>query len=255
MKRFPLLAASSLLLTLISLPGYAEIGRAEIGPSSFDEAKRAMPSIMRKLQSPSTLYCGCSLIFERNRYYPDLASCGYQVRKDAKRAARIEAEHIMPAWEFGHQRACWAQGRRSQCSLEDRDFQKIEGDLHNLYPAVGEVNGDRSNFRFSEWNAAPMYGQCEMAVDFKSRRAQPPVRARGIISRAYLYMSETYEIRLSDAQRRLFEAWDKLYAPTDDECLWNSLVTNIQGRDNRFVSARCRIAKEESPSSTKLHED
>lgn len=239
--------AVTLLCTLSALPSSAKDTPA---PTNFDEAKRTMPGIMRQLKDPATLYCGCPLFFERNRYYPDLASCGYQVRKDPKRAARIEAEHIMPAWEFGHQRACWAQGRRAQCSLQDHDFQKIEGDLHNLYPAVGEVNGDRSNFRFSDWNAAPMYGKCEMAVDFKGRRAQPPARSRGIISRTYLYMSETYDIRLSDAQRRLFEAWDRMHAPTDDECLWNDLVTRIQGNDNRFVSGRCRIAKEDASSPT-----
>lgn len=42
----------------------------------------------------------------------DLASCGYQVRKQQNRAQRIEWEHIVPAWVFGHQRQCWQNGGR-----------------------------------------------------------------------------------------------------------------------------------------------
>lgn len=86
-----------------------------------------------------------------------------------------------------------------------------------------------------------MYGQCEMAINFKGRQAQPPKRARGIISRAYLYMSERYAIHLSDSQRRLFEGWDRMYPPSDDECLWNNLIKAQQGTDNRFVSTRCNL--------------
>ena len=115
----------------------------------------------------------------------------------------------------------------------------IEGDLHNLYPAVGEVNGDRSNFRYSEWNAQGMYGQCDMAIDFKGRRAQPPKRARGLISRSYLYMAQKWGIKLSPAQRKLYESWNKIYPPTKDECKWNNLVKKAQGDDNTFISTAC----------------
>lgn len=49
----------------------------------------------------------------------DLASCGYQVRKQQNRAERIEWEHIVPAWVFGHQRQCWQQGGRKNCVSSD----------------------------------------------------------------------------------------------------------------------------------------
>lgn len=46
--------------------------------------------------------------------------------------------------------------------------------MHNLFPAIGEVNGDRANFRFSDWNGKPnQYGKCQMLVDFKERQVQP----------------------------------------------------------------------------------
>jgi len=44
----------------------------------------------------------------------DMASCGMVPRKRPKRAARVEWEHVMPAWEMGHQLQCWhRQGKYS----------------------------------------------------------------------------------------------------------------------------------------------
>ncbi len=51
--------------------------------------------------------------------------------------------------------------------------------MHNLQPSVGEVNGDRGNFMYSQWNGGEgQYGQCAMKVDFKEKAAEPPARAR-----------------------------------------------------------------------------
>ena len=214
---------------------------------NFNQAKKVLPSIYKELSNPTTIYCGCPLSIERNRLRLDLRACGYKVRKQAKRAARVEYEHVMPAWEFGHQLKCWQDGGRKRCTSGkngDTKFKQMEGDLHNLFPSVGEVNGDRANFRFSEWNAVPtQYGQCEMVVDFKGRRAQPPKRSRGMIARAYLYMADKYGIRLSQAQSRLYQVWNRQYAPDDNECLRNELIAKVQGNDNPFVTKACALRK------------
>ncbi|MGR5470168.1 endonuclease, partial [Vibrio astriarenae] len=121
-------------------------------------------------------YCGCDIKWQGKKGVPDLASCGYQVRKQAKRASRIEWEHVVPAWQFGHQRQCWQIGGRKNCSRNDKTFRSMEADLHNLTPAIGEVNGDRSNYNFSQWNGLDgvSYGRCEMQVNFKQRKVMPP---------------------------------------------------------------------------------
>lgn len=43
------------------------------------------------------------------------------------------------------------------------------------------------------------------------------MQKQGWIARSYLYMSETYKIRLSDQERRLMEAWDKQYPMNERE--------------------------------------
>ncbi len=103
----------------------------------------------------------------------DLESCGYKVRKNENRASRVEWEHVVPAWQFGHQRQCWQEGGRKNCA-KDPEYRKMESDMHNLQPAVGEVNGDRGNFMYSQWNGGEgQYGQCTMKVDFKDKIAEP----------------------------------------------------------------------------------
>lgn len=106
----------------------------------------------------------------------------------------------------------------------------MESDMHNLQPAVGEVNGDRGNFMYSQWNGGEgQYGQCAMKVDFKEKVAEPPARARGSIARTYFYMRDRYDLNLSRQQTQLFNAWDKLYPVTDWECQRDERIAKVQG--------------------------
>ncbi len=212
---------------------------------TFRETKISMVEIFKKLDHPKTIYCGCDIVFpKRGGFMPDLESCGYVIRSDAKRASHIEAEHIMPAWEFGRNRSCWKKGHRRYCQSSDEQYQIMETDLHNIYPAIGEVNADRSNFRYVETLFKKPnirgYGRCEMQINTHKKLASPPERARGIAARAYLYMSERYNIPLSDNQRAQFEKWDRTYKPDTNECLRNLLIEIRQGNDNPYVSRACK---------------
>lgn len=205
--------------------------RDAVGHRDFNKAKEVLPRIYAGNQTD--FYCGCAYSGKTI----DLKSCGYKVRKDANRARRVEWEHIVPAWAIGHQRQCWQHGGRKNCTRNDAVFRKAEGDLHNLTPAIGEVNNDRANFRFSVWENNPkMYGQCRMLVDFKGRRAQPPQQIRGQIARTTFYMVEQYKLNMNAQERRLYCAWAKTYAVSHWERTRNQRITAIQGNTNRFVS-------------------
>ncbi|CED72307.1 endonuclease I precursor [Aliivibrio wodanis] len=209
-------------------------------PSSFSKAKKLAVKIY--LDHPTSFYCGCDITWkDKKKGIPDLESCGYEVRKQEKRASRIEWEHVVPAWQFGHQRQCWQDGGRKNCTKNDKNFKMMEADLHNLVPAIGEVNGDRSNFRFSQWNGSKgaNYGQCAFKVDFKGRVAEPPAQSRGAIARTYMYMNKEYRFNLSKAQRQLMEAWDKQYPVSAWECERDQRIAKIQGNHNQFVFKAC----------------
>ncbi|KAJ9431934.1 deoxyribonuclease-1 [Candidatus Pantoea symbiotica] len=228
-----------LLLTLLVAPLSAySLSFTNYHQNNFSQAKAYAAQI--NADAPADFYCGCKISWHGKKGVPDLNSCGYSVRKNANRAERIEWEHVMPAWEFGHQRQCWQNGGRKSCN-KDADYRRIESDLHNLQPAIGEVNGDRNNFQYSQWNGGEQqYGQCGMKVDFKQKLAQPPERARGAIARTYFYMRDQYHLRLSRQQTQLFTAWDKQYPVTTWECERDNRIAKVQGNHNSYVQQACQ---------------
>jgi deoxyribonuclease-1 len=204
---------------------------------NFYQAK--LMAIKIHQNAPGSFYCGCQIIWKQKKGIPNLFSCGYKIRKNTNRAIRIEWEHVVPAWQFGHQKKCWKKGGRKKC-IQDRTYKHIESDLHNLQPAIGEINADRSNFMYSNiTNIASQYGQCDMKIDFKRKLANPPERARGAIARTYFYMSKKYHIILSREQKELFKIWDKNFPVTNWECKREKLIFNIQGYHNNYVYKKC----------------
>lgn len=190
------------------------------------------------------LYCGCPYSGKQNI---DTVPCGFRPRenprrKSYKRARRIEWEHIVTAHNMGHFRPCWRNGGRKNCTYNDPTFEMMEGDLHNLYPAIGEINGDRSNFMYSQWTNSPepMYGSCETVVDFNLKKVQPRKEIRGLIARVHFYMENQYAIKLSNQDRKLFEAWDKMYPVTKEECERDRRIEKKQGNRNPFVEKACK---------------
>ncbi|MFP1726152.1 deoxyribonuclease I [Lonsdalea quercina] len=206
--------------------------------NSFTQAKAAAVKINR--DAPGSFYCGCRITWQGKKGIPDLASCGYEVRKNADRANRIEWEHVVPAWQFGHQRQCWQNGGRKNCE-QDEVYREMETDLHNLEPAIGEVNGDRGNLMYNQWNGSEkQYGQCEMKIDFKNKMAEPPERARGPIARTYFYMRDRYHLTISRQQTQLFEIWNQQYPVTQWECTRDNRIAQVQGNHNPYVQQACQ---------------
>ncbi len=203
-----------------------------VGHRDYRRAKEVLPILYAGMEQ--TFYCGCNY---RDKKI-DKQSCAYRVRKDPARAARQEWEHIVPAWAIGHQRQCWKQGGRKHCSKNDAFFRQAEGDLVNLVPAVGEINADRSNFRYSVWsdNPAPMYGQCQTIVDFKKRRIQPRKAIRGSVARIQMHMHTAYGLRMSAQDRHLFCTWARAYPVNQWEMERQHRLVKLQGSGNRFVT-------------------
>ena len=209
---------------------------------SFSQAKRLLGNLYK--DNRQTFYCGCTF---NNKKRVDLNSCGYIPRKNKKRAKRLEWEHVVPAHQLGHTRQCWREkictkkngkkykGRRC-CKKIDPVFKTMASDLHNLVPAIGEVNGDRSNFKFSMIeDEKRMYGVCDVEVNFKSRIVEPRPEVRGDIARIYYYYNKRYGLPISKKQRRLFEVWNRSDPIDEWERVKNKRVMEIQGNGNEFV--------------------
>ncbi|SOC14593.1 deoxyribonuclease-1 [Alloalcanivorax xenomutans] len=208
-------------------------------PQHFAEAKKELRDhVYNDRNLVGDAYCQCTWDWTgRTGGRVHLRECGYQVRAQANRAARIEWEHIVPASNFGRQRQCWQNGGRRNCVSEDPLFRVMEADMHNLTPVVGEVNGDRSNYNFGPVrNVAAQYGACDFKVDFKHRTAQPPPALRGQVARVYFYMADRYDLRLSKQQQRLLMAWDRGHPVSAWERQRDRRIAAIMGHSNPFVT-------------------
>ena len=208
---------------------------------SFRSAKK----ILAKLYSDHrrTFYCDCK--FDKHKKVKP-RSCGLVARKQKKRASRIEWEHIVPAHAFGHTRRCWREkicnsngkpykGRRC-CTKTDKVFKAMEADLHNLVPAVGELNGDRSNRSFSMVYGEPRaYGACDFEIDFDTDKVEPRPEVRGNIARTYFYFKKQYGLPISKKQKKLFDVWNRSDPVDQWERDRNFLIKGIQGNGNPFI--------------------
>lgn len=207
----------------------------------FSQSKKIAKELYT--QNKRSFYCNCQIVYEGAKLSPDVEVCGYVPRnkktktgKPNGRAERVEWEHIVPASLFGKTLKCWAKGGRKACR-KDPSFKVMEADLHNLVPAIGEINGDRSNFIFSEIiGEERVYGNCDFEINFSKRLVEPRPGVRGDIARAYFYMSEQYGLDFTSEQFELFETWAEQDPPDKFEKAKNLEIKKIQGVGNRFIS-------------------
>jgi deoxyribonuclease-1 len=87
LPRYVLAVAGYLLICLLAStsPIFAQNTRIE----SFNKAKKLMAQVL--VGHETEFYCGCTYTGSE----VDVASCGYQPKKDPDRAKRIEWEHVV----------------------------------------------------------------------------------------------------------------------------------------------------------------
>lgn len=230
MKKEVILGA--LLLTL-TLPVSAEPNKV----ISFSTAKKKLYSKVFN-NSGETFYCGCDWSARKT----NLNSCNLQSffpKKQKKRSLRTEAEHIIPAsWMLkvnNKARQCAIDSKkvkdsaRKYCKKHDSDYKQAHNDLVNLFPAVGQINADRSNKPFVEKTKSKVksYGKCD--IEIGSRGIIPPSNKKGDIARIAFYMSEKYGVTYSKRQLKLFKQWDNQDPISPEEIAHNKRVIKVQG--------------------------
>lgn len=208
-------------------------------PQTFDQARIDLRQFVYfDRNDDGDFYCGCNWDWVGSSGGRiDFSSCGYQIRAQQERAERTEWEHVVPASAFGQTRQCWRNGGRENCNRSDPVFNRIEADLHNLVPAIGEVNADRSNFRFDEIAGEPGdYGSCEFEVDSGQRVAEPADQVKGQIARIYFYMHDRYRMALSEEQQRTMMRWHAEFPVSAWELERDRRIGSVMGHNNPFVS-------------------
>jgi len=215
--------------------------------TSFSKSKKLLLKVYK--DNPFTLYCGCTFKGKK----PNLSSCGFIPKKDKKRANRIEWEHVVPAHAFGQSFSEWRNGhpkcvskkgkkfKGRKCAQKmNEEYRRMQADMFNLYPAIGEVNGRRSNYSMAIIEGEKReFGKCD--VEIKSRKVEPREEIRGEIARTYLYMDSVYPGRgiISKKNKKLYEAWNKSDPVDVWECERAKRIERIQGNRNEVVMKSC----------------
>lgn len=166
--------------------------------------------------------------------YPDGFTELYCGATIAQRGAH-NIEHVFPAFWMTKAFEC---GSRQQCRRNNLAFNRMEGDLHNLYPTRIEVNSRRGSLPFGE-----IAGEDHdfPGCDFEENAGlvEPRTSARGEVARSVLYMVEAYDAAdaIPQGQLDLMRDWDRLDPPDAAERARNDRIAELQGVRNRFIDA------------------
>ena len=116
----------------------------------------------------------------------------------------------------------------------------MQADLYNLQPAIGEINGLRSNYQIGLVEGEERdFGRCD--IEFKNKHVEPMEKIRGDIARTYMYMEQSYPqyVKFESSLKKLLIKWDK-YDPVDNwECKRAEKIFKIQGNLNQIITKRC----------------
>ena len=127
-------------------------------------------------------------------------------------------------WRDGHPKCINKKGNKfkgRKCAGKGNvQYKRMQADMFNLYPAIGEVNGVHY---------------------IKNKKIEPKENIRGEIARTYLYMDSVYPGRgiISKKNRKLFDAWNKSDPVDQWECERARRIEKIQGNRNEVVIRDC----------------
>ena len=145
---------------------------------------------------------------------------------------RRSVEHVMPAdWMAEH----------FGCTNRDCDnatYKHAEGDLHNLWLAVKNINSSRSDHVFGETDEGQArFDYCPAFVRTYSPNpivVEPRDSVKGNIARTLFYMNDEYGFSLKEMTPML-KRWNRLDPPTEHEYWRNERIFILQGTRNIFI--------------------
>lgn len=168
-----------------------------------------------------------------SQLYPNGGETLYCGVDFAARDGRVNIEHVFPMSWVTKALGC---GTRQQCRDKSAQFNRIESDMHNLFPALKVINQARGAMAYAEVRGeAHVVPGCDLEIDDRARKVDPRPAVRGDIARAMLYMADRYHLTLYKRQKKLLLEWHKKDGPDPEERRRNNLIRQIQGNANPYI--------------------
>lgn len=171
-----------------------------------------------------TLYCGFH--FDANRRTPD--------------GRVVSVSHIYPTSWMLKFLGC---SSRLECHRKHASrFDRMEADLHNLYPVWEDLDVYRNGAAFGivpgEYHRI---AGCD--IEWRNGILEPRPIARGNIARAMLYMHSTYDLPLPAGELELMKKWNQDDPPSEQEKARNGAIEHIQGHRNPYIDQPALVDK------------
>ena len=235
-----------LLSTIVTLVLLAVSGSTFAGSTGWRNAKN-LADDMVYYDHRHTFYCGCIVTTDSDNDGSgsvSLVECGYKKQKVHSDVAElIQWEHIVPASLMPVRLFdCWRNGDRARCERSDSLAKAMLFDLHNLAPAIGQVNQLRSNDRYADLpKGSSDFGECE--VEDVRGSFEPPDCRKGDVARVWFYMAERYGVVIPPEEQLMFEVWSAKDPVSPWEAERERRIADVSGVSNRFVR---RVVPEKS---------
>jgi len=213
---------------------------AKAKPISFSASTKALEKLYSTNNQRVTLYAGCKY---DDKKIIDKKSCGYEPNnRKNPRANKVEWEHVMPTSWSSSRLGCWQEAKakgkknRSFCRKTSNTFNQIEGDMHNLFPTIGELKQYRSNYKFGDVRGENRaFGDVDFEIDSTRKTVEITYDAKGRVARAMLYMHWKYEVPINKDDLAMYRAWNEQYPPSYWERFRERSIQQEQGNRNPFI--------------------
>jgi deoxyribonuclease-1 len=149
----------------------------------------------------------------------------------------LTVEHVYAAdWIATH----FGCPNRNQCP--HLDYGRAEGDLHNLWPAIGAINSSRGDKLFGEIPGEKRTlppSLADLICDYERTtgpNAMVELRrpVRGDIARSLFYMHVEYELDFK-GMLPMLKRWHRADPPNAHERWRNKQIEKLQGIRNQFI--------------------
>ena len=208
---------------------------------SVEISKKQLKKIYFDGNHPKTLHCGC--FFDKiQQVYPKICDHGSKEAGERNLRLILDWVHVVPVSTFAKPLKCWDEalcrgdgkggGKGSRCcSGLSHKFKTREADMHNLFPAVGDEDGEQTKFS-DAFGGMREYKFCR---DQSKSMKSPRLGVRGEIARAYFYMSRQYGFNIPEEMEERLRKWHLEDPPELWEEERNTLIELIQGNRNPFI--------------------
>ena len=188
-------------------------------------------------KSPIENYADARRLFWKSLYSGKTTSLYCRKGFDSNDRKGFNVEHVFPmSWAINGLDC----GTRKQCRERSTQFNVIEADMHNLYPARSDVNQQRSSYRFGiiSGEKRAFGATCDFEVDKRARVVEPAPSVRGNVARAMFYMAQQYKSQgliIFEKQAKLLYKWHLADLPDAAERKRNDTIESLQGNRNPFI--------------------